>query len=524
MFPSVDREVLSAIFSSCGRSFEATVEYMLANDAAESRDEKQIQSALCASLADAALSDDDRAASPPGGRVDSLSALSADLFALITDHLNLFELARLAAVSRDARAQIESGAFARVDKLDLARYSDWPDWRLMRMLARFPSTTNISFRNTAFKSFDQLAAVCFGRRVRQISFAGCSEIQDRHCHELFGLGEHLTALDLSACELTDDGLEQIATARHNAELTTLTLAQCRYISSMGVGRVLDRCTNLQRMDLKGTNVTRTILQFTQQQSKLAWLNLSTCKKLPAELSIQSPFCQLVWLNLGANPNLRAVSLSIPTLTHLNLSNSKHVQSLSIYTPGLRVLNLNGCLTLSSVATIPHHSRVLLTRLEDVNANLCRSISALSFQHLLASAADTLTHLSCRGCILLSDANIALLLHARAAPVAIGANGLSPVPSAPVAADAAEGAAAAPTRLEWLDLSGCKAASASSVMLATRMVADANQRRAAVSSREQRWDDGGDLRPSAFAASSDDDHDQWSGGLDDDLSDSEPLAA
>ena len=153
--------------------------------------------------------------------MDSLSALSADLFALIAESLNLFELAALGAVSRDARAQIESGAFARVDKLDLARYGSWPDWRLMRMLARFPSTTNISFKNTAFQSFDQLAGVCFGRRVRQISFAGCAEIQDRHCHELFGLGEHLTALDLTACEITDDGLEQIATARHNKELTTI---------------------------------------------------------------------------------------------------------------------------------------------------------------------------------------------------------------------------------------------------------------------------------------------------------------
>jgi hypothetical protein len=214
MFPALDREVLDSIFVQCGRSFENVVEYMLGHDAAQARDDQQMQAALTASLAAAALEGVEIDASSLSSSLrayngtDRLSQLSADLFQLVCDHLNSFELARLASVSRDARTQVDAGAFAHVEKLDLSRFASWPDWRMLRMIARFPSTSSISFRNTHFHSFAQLAATCFGRHIRMLSFSGCPRLQDIHLHELFDLGEHLHTLDLSACEnLTDDGLE-----------------------------------------------------------------------------------------------------------------------------------------------------------------------------------------------------------------------------------------------------------------------------------------------------------------------------
>lgn len=515
MFPTIDSEVLSAIFQNCGRSFEATVEYMLANDAAQSREEKQMQSALNASLAAAALEDGLPSVSPPVQGVDNLSLLSGDLFSLVCENLNLFDLTNLASTSRDARSQVELGSFASRDRLDLGRYASWPDWKLLRMLARFSGTTIISFRNTSFKSFEQLAATCFGRHIKQVSFAGCHNLQDLDCNELFGLGEHLESLDLSQCDnLTDDGLEYIATARQNIKLSKLSLTECRHISSLGVERILDRCVGLQTLDLKGTNVSRSILQFTQQHSQLTSLNLSTCRKLPADFSIVSPFCQLSWLSISANPALKTVTLSIPTLTHLNLSNAKHVQSLTLYTPRLKVLNMNGCLLLSSISSYAPASKVLLTSLETINANLCRSITSFSFHQLLSSAKDTLKSMAARGCLLMNDANIALMIKEREV------NDVAAVASS----SSSSGSDVSPpaTLLEFLDLSGCKSASASVVMLASRMVADANAKRELRNAAAYRDSWAADNRVGrAHGGSADSAEDQWSGGLDEEV-DSETL--
>jgi len=526
MFPALDADVLESIFISCGRSFETVVAQLLTHDDAQTRDDRQMQAALSASLAAAALEgipvdplSADLLAAPRG--VDRLSPLSADLFQLLCEHLNSFELARLASVSRDARTQVDAGAFAHVEKVDLSRFASWPDWRMLRMVARFPSSHCVSFRNTEFKSFTQLAATCFGRHIRMLSFSGCPRLQDVHLHELFDLGEHLDTLDLSACEnLTDDGLEYLATARHNRALRKLVLSECKYISSTGVCRVLERCTGLQQLDLKGTNVTRAILSFTQQQSQLTALNLSACKKLPADLSITSPFCVLRTLNLSSNPALKSVTLAVPTLTSLNCSNSKHIHTLALYTPQLRVLQLNGCLLLSQVGTIPHHNKQLVTHLEEANFNLCRSLTALSFQYLLASARTTLRLLSCRGCLLLSDANIALLLP----PERPASQGYSLLPEADAAA-ASSRAPVAPAAcpLEWLDLSGCKSASPSHVLLATRSVADANARREAEASQKQQREAAASswARHFGMGGSSGSDEEP-SGGLDDD--ELEPLDA
>jgi len=520
MFPALDADVLESIYISCGRSFESVVQYMLQHDDTQTRDEQQMQAALTASLAAAALEGivvEPLPAQLAASRgVDRLSPLSADLFQLLCEHLNSFELARLASVSRDARTQVDAGAFAHVEKVDLSRYASWPDWRMLRMVARFPSTTAVSFRNTEFKSFAQLAATCFGRHIRMLSFSGCPRLQDVHLHELFDLGEHLATLDLSACEITDDGLEYLSTARHNRSLRKLVLSECKYISSTGVCRVLERCTGLQQLDLKGTNVTRAILSFTQQQSQLTSLNLSACKKLPADLSITSPFCVLQSLNLSSNPALKSVTLAVPSLTSLNCSNSKHIQSLALYTPALRVLQLNGCLMLSQVGTIPHHSKDLLTRIEEANFNLCRSLTALSFQHLLASARATLRLLSCRGCLLLSDANIALLLP----PEKPAASGGYSLLSDNAAAAGSNAPVPPPCTLEWLDLSGCKSASPSHVLLATRLVADANARREAEASQRQQREAAASSWARHCGGSSDEE--PSGGGLDDD--ELEPLDA
>jgi hypothetical protein len=456
-------------------------------------------------------------------RIDRVSALSSDLFQLICENLNSFDLARFASVSRDARTQVDAGAFAQLDKVDLSRFAaaNWPDWRMLRMVARFPATSSLSFRNTRFRSFGELASVCFGRQIRQLSFAGCSTLQDVHLSELFDMGEHLQTLDLAGCEnLTDDGLEHIATARHNRSLTKLNLSECKHISSTGVIRVLERCIGLQSLDLKGTHVTKSILAFTQQESSLTWLNLSACKKLPADLVISSPFCQLQWINLAGNPGLKSVTLSIPSLTTLNCSNSKHMQSLTMYAPRLKQLQLNGCLLLSVISSVSHQSKVLLTSLEEANFNLCRSITSLSFQQIFASARTTLRTLSCRGCLLLSDANIAILLPDKFSEASGGYSMLAP--------SSASAQLPATLPLEFVDLSGCKAALPSNVLLASRMVADSNAIREAASNQQQQahasayeWVRAGRSKQQAGGglSSSDEEH---SGGLDDD--DQEPLDA
>ena len=526
LFPDLSSDLLNSLWLQCNRSFEGVVDYMLAHQTESTEEEKRMQSALTASLAEAASesSSSSASASPsPPARVvgsDNLSQLSGDLFSLVCDFLNLFELSMLAGVSKDARNQTECGAFARVDKLDFARYAtSWPDWKMLRMVARFSSTTSLSFRNTRFKSFSQLSSLCFGRRIKHLSLAGCVHLGDHHLHELMGLGEFLESLDLNQVDnLTDEGLEHIATARHNLRLAKLNLSDCLHISSLGVERILERCGALQQLDLKGTNVTRSILQFQNQHSQLSVLNLSTCRKLPADLAITSAFCRLAELSLSSNLSLKNVTLSIVTLTHLNLSNAKHVLTLTLYTPRLKLLNLNGCLVLHAIATVPHQSKVLVTRLESINANLCRSITSLSFHNLLQSAAPTLKNLSCRGCLLLSDANIALLTQERPS------SGAS-VAGASVSGSSLPASSPSLCVLESLDLSGCKAASPGAVVVASRMVTESNERRERQAA-ERRAGEHGDAawrRSSAGSRSHSNskEDDQWSGGLDDDEASESP---
>lgn len=525
MFPGIEVEVLEAIYQSCG-TFDRVVEYMLTETAHEAHQERQIQQAIQASTAE--FEGLDVSPSLPS-RIDRLSTLPLEIFFHCCSYLDpIFDLAVLGSCNREIQGQCDQ-LISRVDSLDFSRsrFSHWNDWRILRMMSRYPGTEQISLRNTQFRSFDQLHRVCFGRKLRSLSVSGCLGLEDHHLQELFGLGEYLTSLDLSFTDLTDDGLEYLATSRENKSLEKLNLSECKFLSTLGVLRIFERCTNLKHIDLKGTNVTKMLCNFTKR-NLLNILNLSTCRKLPSEFSITSRFCQLSELVLSSNLSLKDVQLSIPTLKHLNLSNSKHIKKLELYTPRLEHLNMNGCLALSKIDTIVASSETFLTRLITLNANGCRSITSLSFDRLLKSSRDTLRSLTCRGCILLTDGNLSILLReeegeeaeAYTAASSSSASSSSSSSSSNVTPSPTSSPMPSPSRfqqLEFLDLSGCKSSSSSVILTLQRQVASHIQALARKGENEQRRSDVGRANNGVMNGihpRTSDPNAIWSGGLDD----------
>jgi len=337
MFPAAEPNMIESAYVSCNRDFAATMEMLLQSDqsnqptavAAPSSDEdRALQVALAASVISAAEEgvpiDNDALEHSRLALLrqpDHFSRLPLDSLHLITDCLSLFDLASLLRVNNELNREV-SRVLHRIDRLDFSRerYGMWSDRRILSMIARFPATHSLSLRGRFnFRSFDRLRQACFGMPLRHLSLAQCMQLQDIDCNELFGL-ESLHSLDLCACDITDDGLEFISTARRNSNLIRLQLADCKFISNTGVSRIVERCQNLESLDLRGTNVTPAALQFNSSATKLTHLNMQRCKRLPATVTFNSPYCILTQLNISANLNLKHLTLGVPTLTALNVSN------------------------------------------------------------------------------------------------------------------------------------------------------------------------------------------------------------
>jgi len=157
-------------------------------------------------------------------------------------------------------------------------------------------------------------------------------------------------------------------------------------------------------------------------------------------------------------------------------------------------------------------------LTECNVNLCRSITALSFQRLLSSAAATIQLLSCKGCILLTDASLAPLVRDDATVSAETSSHVLDASSSNAPASSAHSHSLAP-HLSFVDCSGCKSVSTSMSNLVIRMVEEQRQRCEEQKRLQEQHDDiarmlaDNGVRHQNGRTSAKDP--RWIGGLDDD---------
>lgn len=108
--------------------------------------------------------------------------------------------------------------------------------------------------------------------IRALDVSFCDKIGDQALmaisHGLF----HLRSLSLSACSITDEGLDRISKSLH--DLQTLNIGQCARVTDVGLKALGENCLNLKAIDLYGcTKISAQGLNQVMKLPKLATLNL-----------------------------------------------------------------------------------------------------------------------------------------------------------------------------------------------------------------------------------------------------------
>lgn len=108
--------------------------------------------------------------------------------------------------------------------------------------------------------------------IRALDVSFCDKIGDQALmaisHGLF----HLRSLSLSACSITDEGLDRISKSLH--DLQTLNIGQCSRVTDVGLKALGEHSLNLKAIDLYGcTKITAQGLNKIMGLPKLATLNL-----------------------------------------------------------------------------------------------------------------------------------------------------------------------------------------------------------------------------------------------------------
>ena len=123
-----------------------------------------------------------------------------------------------------------------------------------------------------------IAYLAAASRLTILDVAFCMHVTDRALLLLIRSSAnmpHLRHLYLSACAITDEGIEHITNV--SGELRSLGIGQCLGITDSGLAMVADRLKFIEYIDVYGcTLVTSTGLDKLRQLPSLKMLNLSLC--------------------------------------------------------------------------------------------------------------------------------------------------------------------------------------------------------------------------------------------------------
>lgn len=382
MFSQVDPSVVQAVFEGLGHDAHATVEYLL-TECGEPEPAPPSASATRASATD------------PVRRFDILSNVPADVFAIICDYLELFELGRVAQMNRTCN-RLTAAAFDRWKSFNMAKFRTWGDIRMLRLLHKFTKLESVSMAN-----------MCDEDVIPLVSWL-----------------PSLQALDLSHATISDDALETVCQSAHGAQLERVSLSGCKMLTHAGVSYLLDSLPRLSQLDIKGTQMNDNISKwFRNPGSRLSKLDLSACSQLSVVI-LDSPYCLIRDLNLGSCNNLRRLTVGLRELRSLNVSNSKQLILIDLKaTPQLATLVANGCFTLAAVrAPLPAPTPSTAasssssssspapvpvpappTKIHTLSIAHCRAISVPAFLSLIDACSSTLQTLQTQSLLQLDEA-------------------------------------------------------------------------------------------------------------------------
>jgi hypothetical protein len=205
----------------------------------------------------------------------------------------------------------------------------------------------------------------------------------------------LQKLDVSRTEITDEGLEVIATRA--AGISKLNLSDCICITDFGLRLMLSKTSDLQTLELRGCRISKAAFSGLIElgpECKLSSLNLSACRKF-SDFQFSLPSLRV--LNMSSCPHLHRLELICSNLTHLNISSIKMLRNVRLDCPKLIELNLSGCGSLVElVGELPD--------LLDLNMYNCRSIPEDILVEFLQRTTK-LTKLSLKAMIQITDATV-----------------------------------------------------------------------------------------------------------------------
>eukprot|EP00899_Mesostigma_viride_P018928 jgi/Mesvir1/27036/Mv20735-RA.1 len=214
------------------------------------------------------------------------------------------------------------------------------------------------------------------RRLRTLNLACCAGIRDDFLAVVAVSCRDLERLDVSDCDVSDNGV--IALAQHCHELKHLLLSDCKQVTCASIQHIAEGCCHLEQLVVTRTKVTDAgITAIARRCTKLRHLDVQSCSYV-------------------TDAGISEVAAHCPRLQHLGVQGLLHVTDISIIAvaeacPGLIGLDISACIAMSA-----HGMRVLADRCRELErVDVANSqISSAGLQEL-ASRCARLRHLNAR---------------------------------------------------------------------------------------------------------------------------------
>lgn len=148
----------------------------------------------------------------------------------------------------------------------------------LRCVARLPLLQELHARACDGLTDVGIAYLAASSRLTVLDIAFCMHVTDRallHLVHSSATIPHLHELYLSACAITDEGIDHITNV--SGELRCLGIGQCLGVTDNGLAMISDRLKSIEYVDVYGcTLVTAAGLDKLRQLPSLKVLNLSLC--------------------------------------------------------------------------------------------------------------------------------------------------------------------------------------------------------------------------------------------------------
>jgi len=148
----------------------------------------------------------------------------------------------------------------------------------LRCVARLPMLQELHARACDGLTDVGIAYLAAASRLAILDIAFCMHVTDRallHLVHSSATMPHLRQLYLSACAITDEGIDHITNV--SGELRSLGIGQCLGVTDSGLAMIADRLKCIEYVDVYGcTLVTSVGLDKLRQLPSLKVLNLSLC--------------------------------------------------------------------------------------------------------------------------------------------------------------------------------------------------------------------------------------------------------